>query len=280
MFKHVVVAAHFASASSRLLEEMDELRRLGTEEITLVDVLLSHHSETQDEVHRQDAHRRLEEEKSVLEEAGFHVNAELRTGQPAHELSTIARAAHASLILVGSRGEGHFREFLRGSTVLQLIRKTSTPTLIEPVGSGSRRVSGRGFRSLLLGSDFSESCYEAERHAAELAGSAEKIVLCHVLEDDVVDALGENAARAEAEKRLAALADQFANDRDRLLTRIEYGNPSRVLADVAEEEGSTMMIIGKRGRSPIRELMLGSTAQNVVRRATQSVLMVPRAALI
>lgn len=279
MYTHAVVAAHFAAASDRLLEELRELSTLGTREITLVDVLLSHHAEAQDEAHRREARRRLEEEKDTLERAGFRVNVELRTGQPAHELSTIARARGADLILVGSRGESRFREFLRGSTVLQLIRKTTTPTLIEPIGE-NRLVTGRGFRSLLLGTDFSESCFEAERHAAELARHAEKIVLAHVLEDEVIEALGHEQARQQADTRMAALAEQFDTVREHVVTHIETGNPSRTLMERAEEEGSTMVIVGKRGRSPIRELMIGSTAENVVRRARQSVLMVPRAGLI
>ncbi|WP_290650007.1 universal stress protein [Aquisalimonas sp.] len=280
MFTHVVVAAHFASASSGLFEDLEELRRLGTQEITVVDVLLSHLSDTQNEANRREARRHLEEEKSTLARAGFRVNVELRTGQPAHELSTIARARGASLILVGTRGEGHFREFFRGSTVLQLIRKTQTPTLVEPVLEPTHGLTVRGFRSVLLGTDFSSSCFEAERHAAELVAYCEKLVLCHVLEDDAVEALGEEAARSDAEQRLGALAEQFVNERDRVVTRIERGNPSRRLNEVAEEEGSTMLIVGKRGRSPIRELMLGSTAEKVVRRANRSVLLVPRMGLI
>lgn len=279
MYEHAAVAAHFASASTGLLEELTELHKLGTRRLTLVDVLRSHHSDAQDDAHRKEARRRLEEEKTVLEGAGFEVNIELRTGQPAYELSAIARARQADLILVGSRGESRFREFLRGSTVLQLIRKSTTPTLIEPIGDRPR-VSGRGFRSVLLGTDFSDSCFEAERHAAELAGHAEKIVLCHVLEQEVIEDVGATLARDQAEGRLQALAEQYGAAQDRVVTRLEEGTPSRVLRDVAEEEGSTMLIVGKRGRSPIRELMLGSTTENVVRRTSQSVLMVPRSSLI
>ncbi len=279
MYEHAVVAAHFASASTGLLDGLTELHKLGTRQLTLVDVLHSHHSDAHDEANRKEARRRLDEEKVTLEQAGFQVNVELRTGQPAYELSAIARTRHADLLLVGSRGESRFREFLRGSTVLQLIRKSTTPTLIEPIGERPK-VTGRGFRSILLGTDFSDSCFEAERHALELAGHAEKVVLCHVLEQEVTEDVGSALAREQAEGRLQALAEQYGSHQDHVVTRLEEGTPSRVLRDVARDEGSTMLIVGKRGRSPIRELILGSTTQNVVRRTDQSVLMVPRSTLI
>ena len=276
MFEHIVVAAHFASASSPLFASLEELRNRGARELTLVDVLRSHHPEEQAEEHRVEARRRLEEEKSALEEAGFTVNIELRTGQPAHELYTIARARRANLILVGSRGEQYFREFLRGSTVLQLIRKTSTPTLLEPIEAGYRQVRGRGFDHLLLATDFSTGAGAAEKMALELAPSARGLVLLHVVEDEEAEALGEEGAMQAARDKLQALADRLPRLRYEPVIRVERGTASTEIRRLAEAEGATMLILGKRGQSPIRELLLGSTIQNVVRYATQSVLLVPQ----
>ncbi len=274
MFEHIVIAAHFSSANAPLFQSLNELKERGTRELTLVDVLRAHHTEEQTEEHRRGAQTRLEEEKTELERAGFKVNIELRTGQPAHELSTIARARGAALILIGSRGEHYFREFMRGSTVLQLVRKTTTPVLLEPIEAETRKVSARGFGSLLLATDFSSHAAEAETLALELGQKARKLVLLHVVEEDEAEELGSEHAVSRGRERLQKLAARASGTPEPVI-RVEQGQASRSIARVAEEEGCTMMIIGKRGQSPVRELLLGSTAQAVVRNATRSVLMVP-----
>ncbi len=274
MFEHIVVAAHFSSATAPLFDSLRELQDRGAKTLTLVDVLRSHNTIDLSEEHRQEAMRRLEEEKTELERAGFSVNIELRMGQPAHELSTIARARGASLILVGSRGEHYFREFLRGSTVLQLVRKTSTPVLLEPIEAEIRQVKGRGFSRLLLATDFSSSAKDAEKMALSLADKAAELVLLHVIEEEEAEERGEERAAEQARENLAELARRLPNG-PKLSQRVERGVASRQIMRVAEEENSSMIVIGKRGNSPVRELMLGSTAQAVVRNASQSVLMVP-----
>ncbi|MCC5858220.1 MAG: universal stress protein [Ectothiorhodospiraceae bacterium] len=274
MFEHVVIAAHFSSASAPLFESLKELKDRGARELTLVDVLRAHDTAQQSEEHRTAAQNRLEEEKTELQRAGFKVNIELRTGQPAHELSTIARARGAGLILIGSRGEHYFREFMRGSTVLQLVRKTTTPVLLEPIEAEIRKVSARGFDKVLLATDFSVHAAEAETMALELGKQATKLVFVHVVEDEEAEELGSEHAVRQAREKLQRLAEK-ASGGPEPVTRVEQGLASRTIARVAEEEGCTMIVLGKRGRSPVRELLLGSTAQAVVRNATRSILMVP-----
>lgn len=275
MFEHIIVAAHFASSDAPLFKSLDELRERGTRELTLVDVMRSHSSSELSEEYRKEARSRLEAECESFERAGFKVNVELRIGQPAHELSSIARTRDASLILVGSRGEGAFREFLRGSTVMELIRKTHTPVLQEPIEPGNRQITGRGFADLLLATDFSSRAAEAEETALALLEKANRLVILHVVESDALEDFGEEQAMTKAQQQLEHLADRVGSRRHQVRLELRYGTASREIARVAREEGSTMVIIGKRGHSRIPELLLGSTAQNVFKRATQSILMVP-----
>lgn len=276
MFEHTIVAAHFASSDAPLFQSLDELRERGTRKITLVDVMRSHTSTEVTEEYRIEARRRLEEECDKFERAGFEVQVELRIGQPAQELSNIARARDASLILVGSRGESAFREFLRGSTILELIRKTSTPVLQEPIEPGNRQITGRGFADLLLATDFSSYAAEAENTALELADKADRLTILHVVENDELEDMNEEQAMAKAQQQLERLADRLQTRRAQVQLELSRGTASREIARIAKEKGSTMVVIGKRGHSHIREVALGSTSQNVFKRATQSILMVPR----
>jgi len=276
MFEHTVVAAHFGSASALLLDNLDELRERGTRELTLVNVLLSHHTDAASEEHRAEVRRRLEEEADELRRAGFEVHVELRSGQPAHEVATIARARGASLILAGTRGEQYFREFLRGSTVLQLLRRATTPVLLEPIESETRTVTGRGFSDLLLATDFSASARDAETMALQLAEKARRLTVLHVVEEEESERIGQAKAEANARAGLEAIVARAPTAiADRLRTRVVTGTPSREIVQTANEVGATMLVMGKRGRSPVQELLLGSTTQRTVRQASHSLLVVP-----
>lgn len=58
-----------------------------------------------------------------------------------------------------------------------------------------------------------------------------------------------------------------------VLTRIEYGSPSEQIVHVAEDERVEMIVMGAQGVTAAQELLIGSTAYEVIRRATVPVLL-------
>lgn len=58
----------------------------------------------------------------------------------------------------------------------------------------------------------------------------------------------------------------------RVVTRVEYGSPVSNIVRVAEEEGVDMIVMGAQGKSLTEELLLGSTTNGVLRRATVPLL--------
>ena len=55
-------------------------------------------------------------------------------------------------------------------------------------------------------------------------------------------------------------------------SRIEEGNPQKVIVQVAETVGANFIVMGSRGRGPIESAVLGSVSTNVVRYAPCSVI--------
>jgi nucleotide-binding universal stress UspA family protein len=58
-------------------------------------------------------------------------------------------------------------------------------------------------------------------------------------------------------------------------TRLSEGVPFQEIVRIADEEDVGMIVLGTHGRSAIGEVLLGSVSQEVVRRARQSILVVP-----
>jgi nucleotide-binding universal stress UspA family protein len=86
---------------------------------------------------------------------------------------------------------------------------------------------------------------------------------------DFTEALQEAASGKLNEAAEAIRAKGVAVDSD-----LRLGVPSQVLIQAAEEKGVDLVVIGTRGLTGIRHLLLGSTAERVVQHATCPVLTV------
>lgn len=77
-----------------------------------------------------ESHAQLDWARTTLEQAGFEVTANLRSGQ-VEEVLCGYREEHAiDLIVMGAYGHSRIREFLVGSTTTHLLRKSTVPLLL------------------------------------------------------------------------------------------------------------------------------------------------------
>jgi len=79
------------------------------------------------------------------------------------------------------------------------------------------------------------------------------------------------AAAEELFEAAQATADEYDVT---LETATEVGRPSRTIVDFAEEEGLEHIVMGSHGRSGVSRILLGSVAENVVRRSPMPVTIV------
>jgi nucleotide-binding universal stress UspA family protein len=258
---HVVAAVDFSPATEPLLECLAELRSVGMETVTLMHVLEMHYGRRPPVEHREMYEEKLEAHAERLREQGFSVHTQLETGQSARRIVAYAEDEKADLILLASRGHNLLQRLLLGSTAAEVLRTARVPVLldrIEPAEDGDvARCAGvcdETFRRPLLATDLSESAvFMTVRDAQDSDASAETV-------------------RGELE----ALAERAACP---VTVRVEQDRKaSAAIADGAEEENSTVLIVGKHGRGYLEEQMVGSTADALVRRARRPVLMVPTAA--
>lgn len=267
MFDHTVVAVHFESPYQPLLDSLSELHRLGARRFTLVDVLRIDDPDDLSEDHRAEARRRLEQKRADLKQAGFEVDIQQPVGFPAPELAKIGRGYGAQLIVLGSRGEGLLREFYHGSTVLELARQTALPVLMERIDPNLRTAHGEVFQRPLLATDFSKKATAAEALALDIGKAVGRLTVVHVVEDDTTT----NGEGRDSMDGFVALAKERGIEVD---PRIDTGTPDRVIRNIAEKEGNSVVVIGKRGDGN-RDVAIGGTAQGVCRNSPSSVLLVP-----
>ncbi len=279
MFDKVLLATDLSPAYDRLTECILELKEIGTEEIILVWVVDVETAGLAAAEFRENHLNKLKEEGKELEKTGLKISYEAPIGIPSQEIHLLAQEKNVDMIVIGSRGERKLRDMFLGSTTSNVIRITKIPTLVERIDLGQHLDSGsymlvckRKFKSLLFSTDFSENARKAERIALQLASKADKVVIVSVAE---TEKKGTSPAVAEKKDELEAVKNKFAERCGEVVVRLEKGIASDNINRIAADEDSTLIILGKRGKGGIKELLLGSTAEAVARRSKKPVLLVP-----
>ncbi len=136
------------------------------------------------------------------------------------------------------------------------------------------------YKNILYATDFSERAQLAFEMACSLAADhGARLTVLHVL-PPIADGFAESLtqrdyieeARGHARSRLANLKP--GNPAIEMDTRIEEGNPAGVILDVARELGAELIVLGTHGRTGLARAIMGSVAEEVVRKARCPVVVV------
>ena len=181
-------------------------------------------------------------------------------GDDGFELARLAEELRPAAVVVGSRGLSGARAVL-GSVSDMVAHYSPAPVLIvpHPLLAEERQAAAAG--PVVVGYDESDGARRALAAATPLFPGRELIAVT-VPDGDVT---GESADTAAAETVV-----------------LDVGHPVRgpgavadALARFAAECKAALIVVGSRGRSAWREIVLGSVAMAVLRHAERPVLTVP-----
>ena len=227
-----------------------------------------------------DMKQRLEEE--AVEKIKAMIPAELldggdvipivRFGKPFLEIIQVAKEENVDLLAVGTHGRAGVDRVILGSVAERIVRKARCPVMI---------VRGRkyvGFKRIIVPIDLSDCSRIALEYAAATARAHKsKLIILHVYEESFIEPYV-NAANSEEE------ADEIIKEIERVnetkydeflktvdLNGVEYekllknGIPDTYIVETAMEQQANLIVMGTHGRSGIRHILIGSTAEEVVR---------------
>lgn len=142
-------------------------------------------------------------------------------------------------------------------------------------------------KTILVPIDFSPVSKRVVAAAEELArGLGGRLVVLHVVQPPVLtdsdfgtQLTAEYAAEAAqaAEKQLARLRQQLLKDDLVVEVRHTSGYPGQCILDAADDVGADFIVLGSHGHGAFYDLIVGSTASRVLKRARCPVLIVPPA---
>jgi nucleotide-binding universal stress UspA family protein len=190
-------------------------------------------------------------------------------GSPSWELTALAKTA--SLVVVGS---STLDAFSVGPVAKRVARKSVSDTLVV------RRQPRVPYRKVVVAVDFSEQSRAAVNRAFELFPAGDITVLYSMPSrfDSVLAAAGlfheeleaSRAVRlAQAEERMETFTDSWAG---KVRSIVVDGPPSETIEEVVRRRGADLVVVGSRGATATRMVLLGTVAEGLVSRAPCDVL--------
>lgn len=218
----------------------------------------------------------------------------VRRGAAGKAVVAVAKERRSSLIVVATHGYGGIQRVLLGSTAEYIVRHCPCPVLtVRRSALRKRRAAGAAsavrIRSILAPVDLSSPSRQASGYAATLAGQlGAQLTLLHVVPPlstrrRPLETSRLNARAAEGAKAaLAALAQQtpvaphLHKTAKPVKTRVLFGHAPDEIMREAKESAADLLVIATHGRGGLGRILLGSTAENIVRHAPCPVLVVRR----
>ncbi len=279
--RSILFATDFGEAAKSAVSELEQVARRYDAEVVLVhampgfwrDWLSSGLVEKQEQ-------ERLESWAAKLCESGIQARAEkLLHGNAAEAIVTLADRLSPSLVMIGAGDASTIERQLIGSTAESVVRHAHQPVWV------AKPKPDEPLLDVMCGVDGSAASGAALDAAASVCQRFEgKLTVVSALHGPDFNPMG--LSKHEVESEIAAYRTQREQELDAFVdqrdlggvepTRLyEWGLPSDVLLSHADDEEYDLMVLGRSGRTGLRRVLLGSTAERVMRRIPCSLLVLP-----
>ena len=193
-----------------------------------------------------------------------------------------AHAARADLLVLGAFGDRR-PDVGFGTLATACVRKSMSDVLLV------RDTQKGPFRTVVVGVDFSETSLKALHRAAQIAAKeGAELHALHLFDapwkslsygslEAIAPADRQRAYRDGLERELAEFTRPVANAHPGLKLRAvcdDAGTNRLGIADYAARVGADLTVLGTRGKTNLRDILLGSTAERVLAESRCSVLAV------
>lgn len=150
------------------------------------------------------------------------------------------------------------------------------------------------FKKVLYPTDFSDCATKALEYVKKLReAGAEEVVLVYVIDVREIEAMAtgvtglgmttaeyenelQKKIRDEAEKKLEAVKMELKSVGLQVSVKTPEGIPFKKILGIAEDEDVSLIVLGSHGKSNIREMLLGSVSEKVIRGSKRPVLVIKR----
>ena len=273
MFSRVMLALDLSELTSRMLDVFYSVCLDPGTEVYLLHVVRKSENFAQTTPYYKKTYSRLKGLAQDIRNAGYD-NVEILWEGNQDVLDGIQKAVDQydiNLLLMASHGKGVWASTFRGSSTFNVVRALDIPTLVI---KGDYKCSDY-LQRILLPTDFSRKSLIALNFIRNLRENVGEVIFVHVIEGVRGDEeLRENKEMAED------MLQELCNEMQDFGIQSRYviadgGAASKEVCKLAEEENCSLVITGKTGAGPIKGLLMGSTAQNILLNANRTLWVMP-----
>jgi nucleotide-binding universal stress UspA family protein len=230
---------------------------------------------------REEARARLEDLARRSFAGAASTRCVVESGAPAAAIVELATAEAAGLVVLPTHSRRGLDRLILGSVAEKVVRLAACPVLTTHPGRDATTVPEFRLGKIVFATDFSDHAGATLASALSLAGIAgAALIMVHVVSEPEFDPaipawsrpqVPSSFAAAHLERaqvRLEELADTARESGAEVTTTVHKGvDIARAIVHTAEQEGADLIVLATRGHTGITHLLLGSTAERVVRYA-------------
>jgi len=220
-------------------------------------------------------------------------NVHTLRGHPFEAICRLAREIKTDLIVTSTRGNTGLKRLRLGSTAERIVRYSPCPVLVvrgeeRNSFSASNGKAGRplAFKKILVPIDFSSCSMKGLDYAKALAKNfGASLVLLHSVHLQYYVSSDEYARydmpllmqqeERTARKQMSDLVQKTDWNRIKVEQSMQIGHVGDQICTRAKDYGADLIVTATHGTTGLKHILLGSTAEYVVRHAPCPVLVVP-----
>ncbi|MBO5636858.1 MAG: universal stress protein [Acidaminococcaceae bacterium] len=273
MFSRVMMALDLSELTSRVLDVFYSVCPDPQTEVYLLHVVRKPEDVPETSSYYKKTYSRLKGLAQDIRNAGYDQVKILWESNP-EVLDGIQKAVDEydiNLLVMASHGKGVWASTFRGSSTFNVVRAIDIPTL---VAKGDYKCDDY-LRRVLLPTDFSRKSLIALNFIRNLREHVGEVIFLHAIEGVRGDEeLRENKEMAED------MLQELCNEMQNFGVKSRYviadgGAASKEICKLAEEENCSLIFSGRTGAGPIKGLLMGSTAQNILLNSSRTLWVMP-----
>jgi nucleotide-binding universal stress UspA family protein len=218
----------------------------------------------------------LNDGEKILQDSGIVSPIEKLTadGDPAREINRIAREGNYTTIIMARRGLSEFMGIILGSVTNKVVHSAKGQT-VYIVGTKLTKDKACPIPKILIPVDGSKYSLKGAEHAAclmrGLKEHLESVTLLRVVniafyEKRIAEGIDPNEEASKILEKAKELFPKRGVPAGLLNTKIRIGEPSEEIIKEALEGNYSLIIIGRKGRTALKDLILGGVSTTVIQR--------------
>lgn len=291
--KHILVPVDFSSTSDKAVQLASLLSKKLDVEVTLLHVLVLFKADASEVDAKMHQYEQLYEEMARKVEKEIKHRGEHFESNQVHKI--VLRGISASdtildyiashdvdLVIMGTHGKSGIKHAIQGSVTEKVVRLSPVPVLtVHP------DTSSVDFDHILVPIDFSEYSQRALKVGVQWAELYNATIHCiHVVQREIHPAFYAAGISSileldhEVEKRIKDKMEQLIDSLNIPTKKVKFiikeGKPVNEILQYAEQNSIDLIVMGTHGLTGLDYILMGSTAEKIVRHARVPVLTIKK----